>query len=156
MDGYEVFKKIIAVLFGYILAVLDPISGMIYALLTIMGVNCILGVAADLEIGNNYSFKKMFTCFKEYSFIVAGMFFSSMICKHMASIESGLLIMKTVCWAAILIYAKNIIRNAEIVMPENQFIKFLNWVITFKFVKQNSYLSEYYEQKKQNNEKDNS
>lgn len=148
MDVTSLSEKLIAVIMGYIIAVFDPISGMIYALLITMAVNCALGVAADIEKGNKYSFKKMFSCFKEYFFIVAGMFFSAMICKHMGSMENGMLVMRTICWAAILIYAKNMLRNAGIIYPKNQFIKFINWVVLFKFIKENSYLSEYYEQLK--------
>lgn len=156
MDYISIFKKMLAVVVGYFLAIFDPISGMIYALLITMAVNCLLGVAADREQGNPYSFKKMFKCFKEYAFIVAGMFFSAMICNHMSSLENGLIAMKTICWAAILIYAKNMVRNAEIIYPDNHFLKFMNWIICFKFIKQNGYLSEYYEHiKTKDNEKDN-
>lgn len=153
MDFFEVLKKLIALLFGYFLAIFDPISGMIYALLITMFFNCLLGITADREQGNTYSFKKMFKCFKEYAFIVGGMFFSAMICNHMSSIDSGVIVMRTICWAAILIYAKNMVRNATIIFPDSRFLAFFHWVVDFKFIKKNEYLSEYYEHIKDKEDK---
>lgn len=143
MDYISILNKFLALIAGYFIAIFDPISGMVYALLLTMAANCLIGIFADREQGNKYSFKKMFKAFKEYAFITGGAFFSAAICTHMDSMSSGTLIMKTIVWAAILLYAKNIVRNAAIIFPDSKFLNFFSWLIDFKFVKKNEYLNEY-------------
>ncbi len=148
----EQFKKIIALFIGYLLAVLDPISGMIYALLLTMFANFIVGFLADKKEGERYSHKKAFKCFKEAFFITGGMFFSAAICDSMDNISEGVVIMKTICWAAILIYIRNMIRNMRIILPDSEFLNMLSWAIDFKFIKKVAILDEYYKSKKNKDE----
>ncbi len=153
----EQLKKFIAVFIGYILAVLDPISGMIYALLITMFGNFVLGFMADYRSGNSYSHKKAFKCFKEAFFITGGMFFSAAVCDGMDTIAEGVVIMRTICWAAIIIYIRNMVRNTLIILPDSEFFSVLMWAVNFKFMKRNAILKEYneYKEKKEDEQKGN-
>lgn len=144
----DVLKKILSLAMGYLIAILDPISGMVYALFVSMVMNSLIGLSADLAIGEKCSFRKLVLAFREFAFITGGAFFSAMICAEMDSMDSGLVIMKSIFWAAILIYMKNMLRNSVIIFPESKLLSFMSWLVEFKFIRKNEYLSEYYEQLK--------
>lgn len=132
-----------------ILPIINPIWGMLVALLISFVASGLVGWRADVKQGGKFKGEKAFKVFTRFAIIASGMFVSASICKLMDNVEEGVWIMKTIAWMAIGLNGFNIVRNLKIIYPDWEFIKILAWVFEFKFLRKNEYLKDYYEKNEQ-------
>lgn len=145
--GMDYIRALVVSVCTSIAAFLRPISGDIYSLLLIFGINFICGLIAAYCKGESFDLKKAFRCVKEsaiFFFLVASIF---AVGKFKGNIDGALQCVSFVVYSVVWFYSVNILRNLKNILKEgstaHQTVCFIYYIVSVEFVKHIPYLSNY-------------
>lgn len=147
----DYIRALLVSLFTGITAFLHPISGDVYSLLLVFGVNFICGLLAAYCKGEKFDFKKAFRCVTEaamFFFLIASIF---AVGKFKGNVSGALQCVSFVVYSVVYFYSVNVMRNLKNIFKEgtaaHSAAKFLYYIISVEFVKNVPYLSDYLNKK---------
>ena len=140
-------KSIISYLFVAVCAYLQPISGILEALVVIFTLNFLCGLISDRLAGNHFEFKKAFRCIVEatiFCLLVCVVYF---IGERSNASTGGIWFVSYVSYALYYFYGCNILRNLKNIFKEgttaHSLTKFLYYLMSMEFIKHVPYLEDY-------------
>jgi hypothetical protein len=141
-------KDIIVIVFSTLLGFFAPIGDFIAAILILMAVNFISGLAEDELNGTGWKSKKAFKAFSEL-FVLTGIgAFVYAMGHFMHAEQESVTCVSAVCYAAIYFYTRNIIFNWLKITPKettlHKFFLFLYWLVGFYFLERVPWLKAYF------------
>ena len=141
---YDALKFTLKSTLAFLIGLITPVNGFIIAILTLAVINVIFGISAD----KRFSFKKAYHAFIYligYLFLILLTVLVAELVK--VDIANMLLIIRWYTAVLIWFYGTNILRNWNLIQPENKVISFLYWVLSFKIVEKIKFLKEFNERK---------
>lgn len=146
----DYIRSLVVSIFTGLTAFLHPISGDVYSLLLVFGVNFLCGLIAAYCNGEDFNFKKAFRCITEaamFFFLIASIF---AVGKFKGNVDGALQCVSFVVYSVTYFYSVNVIRNLMNIFKKGtsaySVAKFLYYILSVEFVKNIPYLSEYLNQ----------
>lgn len=133
MNHIEMYMR--TVLAGTALAVVKSIHELLIVVFLLTLINWLVGIRSDISVGKKYSHKKTLKAIKESYTAVAVLFFTGVVCQLMAPDVDYTNLIRGIALVFAVIYAKNISRNLRVLQPRNEFVGFLNALLTMKYLK---------------------
>lgn len=143
MSGiFELFNEVrgyIAGVLSAIFAFLYPISGDLYSMLILFGVNILFGIIADVTCGKEWSKKKFWNAIKEALLFFALVFFIFGIGVLKKSVAGAQQCVSFVSYSLIYYYGTNICRNMKNILPDGSIgykvFAWFYWILSVEFIK---------------------
>lgn len=140
-------KNFIVCSFAPIAAYFSPIENILKAVLLLLALNFIFGLAADILADHKgFCFKKAFTCFIQIFIFAVIMACAFYIGDHMGNKEGALYCVSSFGCVLIYFYSANIFRNLKQIFPKNKVFSFVYYVISVEFINKIQYLDNYLKQ----------
>jgi hypothetical protein len=117
----EYFKNVFAISIAAILAYFEPIKPLFAAILLLVAVNFVVGLAADLLVGSKaFRFSKAFACIREATLFMLLLATAYYVGDHLR--VQGLMeqILSTIAYTLAYFYAVNILKNLRQIFPKNK------------------------------------
>ena len=145
------FRVVVVGFASAIAAFLAPISFSIFTLITLFGVNTLIGYFADLATGGKWNKSKMWRAVIDILILYGAIFFIYGLGVLMKNQEGALQCVSWLSYAVIWFFSVNINRNAITIAPEGGqaqgVLKLTYWVISVEFIKRIPFLASYFESK---------
>lgn len=132
MDGVLDAARISA--FAFIMSVANDVTTFFVLIVLFGTLNFVVGLVADLRAGKHYSHRKAFHAFFEYAIAAIVITFTAAAARLIQPGGDYTYILRLLTTLFALVYAKNIIRNFELIQPDNEFITVLDMLINTKYV----------------------
>lgn len=132
MDGALDAARISAV--AFIMSVANDVTTFFVLIVLFGALNFVVGLVADLRAGKHYSHRKAFHAFFEYAIAAVVITFTAAAARLIQPGGDYTYILRLLTTLFALVYAKNIIRNFELIQPDNEFITVLDVLINTKYI----------------------
>lgn len=140
-------KNLIVCSFAPIAAYFSPIENILKAVLLLLAMNFIFGLAAGRLVDKDeFRFKKAFACFVQafvFAVIMACAFY---IGDHMGNKDGALYCVSSFGCVLIYFYSVNVFRNLKLIFPKNRVFAFVYYVLSVEFITKIQYLDNYLKQ----------
>ena len=131
---------ICSLLFAYF----APISNVVFVIFYVFLINFLAGLISGIvRQDESFNLKKFFYCVLEtmvYYIIVMSVY---TVGEQMGNVDGAMQCISGVTYAIIYFYAVNVMRNLQILFPENMTIKFLYYIVSFEVVKKIPFLQNF-------------
>lgn len=133
-------------------AFLNPISGDIYSMLAVFGLNFLFGLIADIANNGGWSKKKMLLAFRDAGLFFTFAFFIYGIGYMQKNMQGAQQCVSFIVYSLLYFYTTNICRNGCIITREggvaHAVFQWFFWILSVEFIKRIPYLKAYLEGKK--------
>lgn len=147
LDLFSEVRGYIAGVFSAICAFLYPISGDLYSMLILFGVNILFGIIADVTAGKDWDKKKFWNAIKEALLFFALVFFIFGIGSLKHSVSGAQQCVSFVSYSLIYYYGTNICRNMKNILPAKSIgysvFSWFYWILSVEFIKKIPGLMQY-------------
>ncbi len=128
---YENLKPYLVALLTSVIAVINPIKGVLWVLSATFIINIATGIIADIHVNKAaFSIGKGFSAFFQMALIMALVYYIQGSFMQLKMETTGQEIVKWIAILALYFYSTNISRNASLIYPGNKFFSFLYEVLT--------------------------
>ena len=127
-------KDLVCVVLGIIIGVLAPMKASIVALLIGFGLNFFIGWKADSHEGAKFSMKKARDSIKLVFFWAVGAGSLYTIISVFGELDFAKMAIKYFTWIVCYWYLVNVLRNARIIFPNSEAVKFIYAVATVEIL----------------------
>ncbi|WP_455671702.1 phage holin family protein [Phocaeicola sp.] len=143
-------KNFIVCSFAPIAAYFSPIENILKAVLLLLALNFVFGLAAGILVDRDgFNFKKAFACFIQVCIFAVIMACAFYIGDHMGDKDGALYCVSSFGCVLIYFYSVNIFRNLKLIFPKNRVFAFAHYVLSVEFITKIQYLENYLKQEKQ-------
>ena len=144
------FKSVFITLQALLLAFITYAESAMYVLIFLFIGNIFFGILADiLKEGNQFKFKKFLRAVGELAIYFTLVIGAVIIIHFQKEWEIGSYVIKSLTYLFIYAYGTNILRNLEILLPNNVVIRFLYYCLSFEFVKKIPFFVDFQEKEKE-------
>lgn len=116
-----------------VLTAVSDVKDFILLVVIVTFLNWLAGYMAGRKKGERYQHKKTMQAVKELFLTSAVLFFVALTCSILEPSIDYSLVIKTLTGIFLVIYARNITKNLQIVQPSNEFIRVLNSIANNKY-----------------------
>ncbi len=149
---WEVVKTLIVAFFLSLTSFFEPIKDFVYVLLILNVLDAVFGYRYFRKVkGEPFSKTKLFKAFKEmatYMLFICAMF---IIGHYMHDHKPAIFVIKTVVYALILLYARNIAKNRHRTYPANEFWEWAYFALSMQLHKKLPFYKDYQAKKNEKN-----
>lgn len=151
---YDTIRNLIVTLCSILFGYFSPLRNIVFVIFFVFLLNCLFGLVAGVGVeGEKFNLKKFFRCILETLVFYVIVLSIYLVGEKMGNEQGALQCISGVVYAVIYFYAVNILRNIHTVFPENRWVKFLFYVLSFEIIKKIPYLQQFQEKKDEVNEK---
>lgn len=153
MNNLTELKTLILTILGLLTSMFSPINDFMLAMLILLTLNFIFGIAADVVSGNGWSWKKaaMFFVFTGGLFLTFASMFA--VGHFLHTPGEAALCVKYACFIAVWVFGTNILRNWRSMLRKGtatyKFVDILLYVLTIQFVEKLPYVKKWQEEQEQ-------
>ncbi len=150
MNNIAELKTLILSVFGLLASLFSPIGDFMLAMLVLLTVNLVFGVAADVVNGKKWSWKKaiMFFVFCGGFFFCAASMFA--VGHFLHNDAEAALCVKYACFIAVWVFGTNILKNWRLMLKEGtatyKFVDILLYILTVQFVEKLPWVKKWQEE----------
>lgn len=154
MNNLIELKTLVLTLFGLLTSLFAPILDFMFAMLILLTINMLFGIAADIATGGEWKWKKasMFFVFCTVFFVCTGGMFA--VGHYLHQDAEATLCVKYACFIALWVFGTNILRNWKKMLQKGtatyKFVDILLYVLTVQFVEKLPFVKKYQEEKENN------
>lgn len=151
MNEISTLKGLVLTVLGLLASLLSPIGDFMVAMLVLLTVNLVFGIAAAAAKGEKWSWKKagMFFVFCGGFFLTAGSMFA--VGHFLHNDAEAAVCVKYACFIAVYVFGTNILRNWKEMLAEGtatwKFVDALLYVLTVKFVERLPWVRKWQDEK---------
>lgn len=140
-------KNFIVCSLAPVAAYFSPIENVLKAVLLLLALNFIFGLAADMLANKEpFKFKKAFACFIQAAIFAVIMACAFYIGDHMGNKGGALYCVSSFGCVLIYFYSVNVFRNLKLIFPNNRVYAFIYYVLSVEFITKIQYLDNYLKQ----------
>ena len=151
---YDTIRNLIVTLCSILFGYFSPLRNIVFVIFFVFLLNCLFGLVAGVGVeGEKFNLKKFFRCILETLVFYVIVLSIYLVGEKMGNEQGALQCISGVVYAVIYFYAVNILRNIHTVFPDNRWVKFLFYVLSFEIIKKIPYLQQFQEKKDEVNEK---
>jgi len=144
METINLLKNTIVTICSLLFAYFAPISNVVFVIFYVFLINFLAGLISGIvRQDESFNLKKFFYCVLEtmvYYIIVMSVY---TVGEQMGNVDGAMQCISGVTYAIIYFYAVNVMRNLQILFPENMTIKFLYYIVSFEVVKKIPFLQNF-------------
>lgn len=144
METINLLKNTIVTICSLLFAYFAPISNVVFVIFYVFFVNFMAGLISGIvRQDESFNLKKFFYCVLEtmvYYIIVLSVY---TVGEQMGDKTGAMQCISGVTYAIIYFYAVNVMRNLQILFPDNMTIKFLYYIVSFEVVKKIPFLQNF-------------
>lgn len=127
----EKTKDLFWIMFTAIASVFTPVQNILILLFIAFIFNIFTGIVADIRVNKkSFNMKKAFDAITQLMFWAALIIFLDYGSKLLNEVSLGVTAIKWVTYIVVYFYLTNIFRNASLVYPHNQAIKFIHELLS--------------------------
>lgn len=151
---YDTIRNLIVTLCSILFGYFSPLRNIVFVIFFVFLLNCLFGLVAGVGVeGEKFNLKKFFRCILETLVFYVIVLSIYLVGEKMGNEQGALQCISGVVYAVIYFYAVNILRNIHTVFPDNRWVKFLFYVLSFEIIKKIPYLQQFQEKKDEVDEK---
>lgn len=151
---YDTIRNLIVTLCSILFGYFSPLRNIVFVIFFVFLLNCLFGLVAGVGVeGEKFNLKKFFRCILETLVFYVIVLSIYLVGEKMGNEQGALQCISGVVYAVIYFYAVNILRNIHTVFPDNRWVKFLFYVLSFEIIKKIPYLQQFQERKDEVDEK---
>lgn len=151
---YDTIRNLIVTLCSILFGYFSPLRNIVFVIFFVFLLNCLFGLVAGVGVeGEKFNLKKFFRCILETLVFYVIVLSIYLVGEKMGNEQGALQCISGVVYAVIYFYAVNILRNMHTIFPENRWVKFLFYVLSFEVIKKIPYLQQFQERKDEVDEK---
>ena len=145
---YDTIRNLIVTLCSILFGYFSPLRNIVFVIFFVFLLNCLFGLVAGVGVeGEKFNLKKFFRCILETLVFYVIVLSIYLVGEKMGNEQGALQCISGVVYAVIYFYAVNILRNIHTVFPDNRWVKFLFYVLSFEIIKKIPYLQQFQEKK---------
>lgn len=145
---YDTIRNLIVTLCSILFGYFSPLRNIVFVIFFVFLLNCLFGLVAGVGVeGEKFNLKKFFRCILETLVFYVIVLSIYLVGEKMGNEQGALQCISGVVYAVIYFYAVNILRNIHTVFPDNRWVKFLFYVLSFEIIKKIPYLQQFQERK---------
>ena len=145
---YDTIRNLIVTLCSILFGYFSPLRNIVFVIFFVFLLNCLFGLVAGVGVeGEKFNLKKFFRCILETLVFYVIVLSIYLVGEKMGNEQGALQCISGVVYAVIYFYAVNILRNIHTIFPENRWVKFLFYVLSFEVIKKIPYLQQFQERK---------
>jgi len=145
---YDTIRNLIVTLCSILFGYFSPLRNIVFVIFFVFLLNCLFGLVAGVGVeGEKFNLKKFFRCILETLVFYVIVLSIYLVGEKMGNEQGALQCISGVVYAVIYFYAVNILRNMHTIFPENRWVKFLFYVLSFEVIKKIPYLQQFQERK---------
>ena len=145
---YDTIRNLIVTLCSILFGYFSPLRNIVFVIFFVFLLNCLFGLVAGVGVeGEKFNLKKFFRCILETLVFYVIVLSIYLVGEKMGNEQGALQCISGVVYAVIYFYAVNILRNIHTIFPENRWVKFLFYVLSFEVIKKIPYLQQFQEKK---------
>lgn len=124
-------KPMIMFFIGAIVSMFSPIQDVLYVLSLAFVFNIFTGILTDIHVNKKqFSIKKAFEAIIQLTFFIALIWFTHNVAATLNDVEAGRYAVKGIVYIVLYFYTSNILRNGNLIFPNNSAIAFMYEVFT--------------------------
>ena len=151
---YDTIRNLIVTLCSILFGYFSPLRNIVFVIFFVCLLNCFFGLVAGVGVeGEKFKLRKFFRCILETLVFYVIVLSIYLVGEKMGNEQGALQCISGVVYAVIYFYAVNILRNIHTVFPDNRWVKFLFYVLSFEIIKKIPYLQQFQEKKDEVDEK---
>ena len=151
---YDTIRNLLVTIFSVLFGYFSPLRDIVFVIFFVFLLNCLFGLVAGVGVeGEKFNLKKFFRCILETLVFYVIVLSIYLVGEKMGNEQGALQCISGVVYAVIYFYAVNILRNIHTIFPENRWVKFLFYVLSFEVIKKIPYLQQFQEKKDEVDEK---
>ena len=151
---YDTIRNLIVTLCSILFGYFSPLRNIVFVIFFVFLLNCLFGLVAGVGVeGEKFNLKKFFRCILETLVFYVIVLSIYLVGEKMGNEQGALQCISGVVYAVSYFYAVNILRNMHTIFPENRWVKFLFYVLSFEVIKKIPYLQQFQERKDEVDEK---
>ena len=145
---YDTIRNLLLTIFSVLFGYFSPLRDIVFVIFFVFLLNCLFGLVAGVGVeGERFKLRKFFRCILETLVFYVIVLSIYLVGEKMGNEQGALQCISGVVYAVIYFYAVNILRNIHTIFPENRWVKFLFYVLSFEVIKKIPYLQQFQEKK---------
>lgn len=152
MNSLIELKTLVVTVFGLLASMFAPIMDFMMAMMILLTLNLLFGVASAWASGEKWSWKKA-SMFIVFCFLLFGMFACMFAVGHFLHEDAeAAMCVKYACFVAVWVFGTNILKNLRSMLHEGtatyKFVDILLYILTVQFVEKLPWVKKWQDQQK--------